>query len=320
MLKICIMNDSIYYVACRNLNYQMQHSYKDATIAAVVITSILQPAICISNILIVYIIVKYKSLHTPPYILLLFTAIFDGFTGLFYSVWNYFLCMITFHHRHNCIIYVAASILIRFCGTMSFLTVLLATIDRYIAIFKPFYYESNTNFNKIYIILLCFSSTIILSIHLIANSYNLGFIASITECLIVVTGFASSLLAYIRIFKRVRQTKKQIRCQRVIVNTGSRLNQSTNKIQKMKKERRVTLLMCFVVITLYVSFLPYIITCVLFMLDLPCYERYNIHAAETWGCAIVLLKSLLNPFLYCYSLSSIQKRLFRKNIVIDNEK
>ena len=87
-------------------------------------------------------IYKAPRLHSPSNFILFNTAVTDFFNGLLSAplfTGNYLL--VFFHREHNCVFFTIMMLTIHFFSLLSIWLILMIGIDRYIAIFKPFFYH-----------------------------------------------------------------------------------------------------------------------------------------------------------------------------------
>ena len=200
--------------------------------------------------------------------------------------------------HHIWILYEVLTFMTHYFAIVSFFLVLLLSADRYIAVFKPFFYEEKIKpSNRIYrytttviflLIFLVVSITKPLESHIMLNkskAFNATIILFI-DCFIYV-------IIYCKARKINDMHKKQM---------GKKY--STNSPKHEKKVVKSTLL---IVLSLYLCYIPHVIKLILEFINIL--SGNTVYTIGSWTFLLIASKSLLNPLLYCYSLKVVHSKV-----------
>ena len=293
-----------YVVNCHGESYQFaQHGfYKTNIIINLAINIVLSPSTIILNTMIIIVLYRTKQLHTPTNILLINNAISDmvmGYTILF--GWTP-VSIMAMENNHDCTLFVLTLLIGYLSGCTSIINVILVAIDRYIAIYRPFFYrmriyKRNSTYVKI------ISSIWIFLIVIVTLSI-------LTPKFIILVAFAFLIIpiaiiwpsyVYVSIFITVRQIRK-------CVNSTIRGHKIKDKDLQLVKTTFTMISAVFICYGLHGALL----TIWIFKKDMYTDDLY---AASFWGYTLMLTKSIINPVLFCLTISDIRvavQRFFQK--------
>lgn len=206
--------------------------------------------------------------------------------------------------------------------SVSFLMVTFAAVDRYLAVFRPYFYSIRlahwtTLYHTLVLFLWIFSVLVIMLIALL-NIYNLALFFILIQLVI-------NFYINVKILLAVRNVRNTIRSQCISatrpprdgesvsdVNKGNNDNSSTiissnpltGQVDKenAKSNRTVTL----VLISLCLCYLPYVGTH-LFRKNKN--APSELHTVDTMAYLLCFFKSVLNPIIYWYTLPSVRKMM-----------
>jgi len=260
----------------------------------------------ILNAVVMVAIFKTPGLHTPSNFILFNTAISDLCNGLLSSPLfsaNYLAIFID--QKHNCALFIIMMASIHFFSLLSFWLILLVGIDRHIAIFKPyFYHEKVVAKIEVYIyivIVLYLVNGAIMAISFYCAAFNV-ILAFEGASLFIIVLYSS--FTHVKIYFKVRNVNWKIHIES---NRQSDSFEETVKNKSLKRhETRIALLTFFMLASIVICYIPFAV--VVFSWWAGEHGLWQT-ILNMWGFTFILFKSLLNPLIYCYSLTSIRKAI-----------
>lgn len=254
---------------------------------------------------------------------------------------------IAYFQDYNCLLYAATMFQGYLLCIISFLTVSYASIDRYFAVFKPYYYWSRLahSFTQCYIII---GATWISSVAIIVSSF---FVPDFVPVFMLLAGLNLMILIDIyinvKIWFTVRSIRKTVGEQLIVQtmkfqlehhNTTSTAydnnnNNSPRKIERNmklsnsdgnsgtvsdakqrrreKENRRLNRSVSLLLVSLCVCYLPFFLVSIIWatpaLEDVG--ETHLIYTVASVGAFLGFFKSVLNPIIYWYSIPSIKKKM-----------
>lgn len=274
------INDNLYNATC--------------IIIAICILVLLIPTFTI-NLAIIVVFIKKTVLHTPAFFIIVNMAVAD----LLASCTSYLMLPIALTYmllgRDPCsFVIVSNPLAYIFCFT-SFLSIVLQSVERYLAIFYPFWYHDRlTNRMVVYAIIACWvMASGFTSILLITKDYQL-FSAVTGTCMLVL--FLGTLVIYFRIFKEVRRIEKQPVLQSVADASNDANVTLESKVAKATVIILSTFVLCFAP-GVGLTFITAVIGGTTYLTDVLLY----------WVWLLALLNSFFNPLVICRQLSALRK-------------
>ena len=295
------MEMDVYISICDNLQYMFRFDgfYEYSFMLVLILNLIASLIITFLNSIVIFVIHKnQQEFNSPSISLYVYTAYADLFLGIVgMPMWITYL-ILSYYRKRECIFYKMLTFITHYCATLSFFLVLLLSLDRYIATFKPFFYMEKIKSNhSIYrmitvlilvLILFVVIATILFENHLILNMFE----AFSTPIFIFIDFYI-----YVRIYRKVKRIKVSYK-ERV----GKRYSWSDTK-----HERKLVKSTLLIVLSLYLCYTPHIIKIVLEFMNIL--QGYKIYVIGLWTFLFIASKSLWNPLLYCYSLKPIRKKV-----------
>lgn len=175
----------------------------------------------------------------------------------------------------------------------SFISIVLQSAERYVAIFYPFWYREKLTscivllLNGMVWVISC-SFIIILLVTKNSRLFN-GILGASTLILFIVT-----VVIYLRILKEVRRIEKH-----------SVIAVSVSSDVKFKSESKVTKVTAMILCTFGICFGPMVIlSSCMAIIDK---SIYSIDITLYWFWALALLNSFFNPVVICRQLSALRK-------------
>ncbi|XP_026232821.1 trace amine-associated receptor 8a-like, partial [Anabas testudineus] len=257
------------------------------------------------NLLVIISISHFKQLHTTTNILLLSLAVSDFFVGplLLFQVMLIDGCWLLCDLMYSLYQYLAATITSASVGTM-----VLISIDRYVAICYPLHYSTEVTQNKVKIcVCLCWIFSIIFqSLILMDNLQQPGrFNSCVGECVIVINYIAGvadvifSFIApitvivvlYMRVFVVAVTQAQAMRSQIATVTL-----QGSVKVTAKKSELKAARTLGVVIVVFLICLCPY------YCVSLSSQDNSMNASSTSYNFVICLFSfnSCLNPMIYAF--------------------
>ena len=292
-----------------------------ANIITCILDSLLFVSAPVNNALIVYAIWRTNSLHSPSNTLLCCLAVTDCLTGLIVAPLN---IVTKFGEMFRvikiyCVGGVLASSMAHITGSVSLLTLALIAIERYLAVYLHLRYVAIiTSSRVVKTVVLFWVSTATLSALRFVDTEEIvlrPIVMSVLVLCLTVTVFC-----YFKIYDNVQRHKRKIRAESVsIKSTGpvekSDAGETTSTFAntaELARYRRSTLTMVYVVGFFLLCYSPMLAYQVL-VVGTDLNERTT-RIAYKYCFSVALVKSSVNPLLYCWRIADI-RRVLRKILV-----
>ncbi|XP_065664075.1 5-hydroxytryptamine receptor 1F [Hydra vulgaris] len=326
----------IYKIACNGMLHFMP--LRPSCAISIYISSsfliALIPPTAILNVIAFAVILKTKKLHTPPNVLLASTALCDFLSAIISMPFWALVWLFALHEKHNCSIYVVAVFASHVLSYLSFLLVSFISIDRYLAIFKPFFYEEKIAPNPHYyarsVIALTLIVIVINGLSLLTPNKKL---IEIVILLSLPPFILQSVYIHLKVLQKVNEVRKMISAFSIEQNGYSKkdkymdamaletseqssctkLNEDSKnnqrKIRRMEKQVNIYHLTFILLVSVVMCYMPYIsITIMLRIMPQLRYEEWT-NTTYMWSYFITCIKSLANPLMYCF-----RSRMLREQI------
>ena len=315
------MSSSFYFINCsRQYLFVPLNLQKDGTLyASIGLLLITLLPIITMNIYIIGRTYFCKSMHSPANFLLASTSLWDLLTGIFSILPWVIVLIMTFSRTHSCALFLFATFSAHSFGLISFLTLTLSSIDRYVAVFQPFFYEKYVNDNPcLYIKCVSFITGIVLLIN------GLSFLTQNRNLIELVIIFVSPILILIvlyihtRLHFRVQTVRRMITAQRPNLDASDETKNEQNvkkndlapkkRVNKGVKMNKLTLMIHF---STCIAYLPYNTVICLWHFKRLTYSWEWTHTFYLWGCTLTCTKSLANPIIFFYRSSVLRGSIGR---------
>ncbi|XP_057291932.1 rhodopsin-like [Hydractinia symbiolongicarpus] len=289
-------------IVCLNIKFvfSINGGYAVNIYINIILQFIINFSSCVLNTLVSIVIIRQRKLRTPSNVLLLNSTISDTLLGLTHLVFWLPCLIMALHQTHSCFLFVALNTLGYYCGTISFLNTDLIAVDRYIAIYKPYYYSENITGNlKVYVKFIIFqwiiTAVLIGLSHLTPNFLIILISASIS----IPFTISWCSFVYTKVFLTVKELNNRDRA------TKRHLNQEDT--QKMK-EIRLAKITAAMILTVSVCFTPLWVMSALWLVEKMKFSPF-LYALILWALVLSSLKSLLNPLLIYLTITDIKKAI-----------
>eukprot|EP00112_Aurelia_sp_Birch-Aquarium-sp1_P022859 Seg6591.1 transcript_id=Seg6591.1/GoldUCD/mRNA.D3Y31 product="Trace amine-associated receptor 1" protein_id=Seg6591.1/GoldUCD/D3Y31 len=287
-------------LTCHFMGYSYVNDsiYKASLIILSIILSILTFPTVIINLAIVVVVVKRRVFHGPAYLIISNMALSDFLCGCTaYPCWAVISTNFILDGDPCSVAMVSTPMGYIFCATL-FMSIVLQSAERYIAIFYPFWYREKMT---IWVVLFLCVVTWAVSFSFVAvlvisrdNQIFSGIFG--TSALVMSVG---TIVSYGKIFKEVKRIEKQIACQGVVMSADDIKFKSESKVSKATVIILFTFLTCFAPGSV-LTFCNSIAGETTYIADVLIY----------WFWVLALLNSFLNLLVICRQLS-----VFRRSLV-----
>lgn len=291
-----------YTITCMQdtTNFRIDSYYRSSLQVNIPINFIISANIVFLNVLVIYALMKKKDLRTPANYLLVNTAVSDFIVGLIgLPAFTIVVIQAVSQVNKQCWLYITAVILLHIFCLQSFFGVILTLIDISLALFTPYFYSSKITSNVNIYVWVCVTILFIVAVGV--TSFVL---AKKSNILYVIEGITfPSLLAiftcaYAKVFITVRKVNRAIHSQ------YGKFRKKKN-IRTKKKEARMATLALLMFLSLCICYLPYITLVLIWARKLQI-NKDRLDALHVWTITFVALKSIVNPLLYCFTMSKIR--------------
>lgn len=195
------------------------------------------------------------------------------------------------------------------CICMSFLTLILISLERYLAVFYPYRYIEKISPKRV--VAVCGSVWAISITVLLAIRFSFGINSSeetTVISLVIFTNFLVTSFVYIKIFRLVKRCNAQVNVEMPNNNLSSQNAHPQPQMHLNQREAKASKTVAFVAGTLFLCFVP---TFCVTIVDQTGLARKDLlyHLAYPIAETAVLLNSCLNPGIYVWRSRGIRQSL-----------
>lgn len=274
-----------------------------------ILTSIINiassPTAVAGNFIVMFSVWKTPSLHTPSNVFICCLAFSDLTVGLLAQPFFVIHKIGEILRRFD--MYCTTRILLESLGNLtagaSVLTMTGIAVERCLALFFHLRYNEIVTAKRVLLAVACFW---IVFIVLAAFRISLMPPAIYNNILIVIISLSllSTYLAYIKILRCVRNHERRIEVVEIEVTRSSlQMEEKTGQIRNMKRYKKSTVAMIFVVGFFTACFLPFL--CVKLAQKVWGYTT-PVKTAYLYATTIAFLNSSFNPLVYCWRINSLR--------------
>ena len=264
-----------------------------ATNIPLAITSIIR------NLLVLHAVWKTPTLHVPSMVLLCGLALSDLAVGAVVEplfITDNLIGLYSKSERLKSLFMRAFNVFGFSLCRISLCTVTAVSVDRLVAIQKPFHYPSIVTIPRVRRVLVAIwiFCVVLASAHLLHETIE--FVSAgvvICVCLII------SAFSHVKIYKFVRHHQHWIQMQLRAVEANAPNTGNVNNMSGLKKSALNALIVLLVLIACYC---PYILVDVVSLV-----YPINPFLSSSLASTVVFINSALNPFLYCWRISEIRE-------------
>ena len=293
----------VIYINCSNLRNQLRVDgiYYYNFEVYIYLVWIIDFLIVSVNVLCLITMTNTRKVWKPSDILLKCMVLSDLLMGIFSIPFWLISLLLAYHFKPNCTIYRFTVFCCYFVGWLSFLITFLITLDRYISICKPFCYLKWSSYHRVF-------KTALFSIFMLSLVgvgslflFKTFSLQVIVLCFVILVIMVTDVILYAKIGAKIKSVDRYYRN---LVGKQFSLNNVTS-IEK--KGQVINLAM---VLALVLSYSLYFFSQVLHFFGVL--EDDFGYAIGIWGYALVLVKSFVNPILYCISLEDFRSKLVQQ--------
>ncbi|XP_047142272.1 D(1A) dopamine receptor [Hydra vulgaris] len=314
-----VFNESFYLINCsRTLLFVPNAQTNGSVYVIICLLLIISFPVVIMNVYIVGITCYFRNMRSVSNTLLAIISFWDLLVGIFSIIPMILILILSISHAQKCGLLIFSMFTNFLFGLISFLTVFLSSIDRYLATFKPFFYQKHLNENSRFYIK-CASVIAILVLLIMCISFTLEkklkslFIMSIAPIVIIIV-----LYIHTRLHIQVKLVRRKISSLDPNFNgsnfsknkcTIKNLNASTKK--EVRKNLKINKFTIMVYASTCFSYLPFVV--LLYLVQLYSnsliwkWTRYY----YLWAYMLTLTKPLANPIIYFYRSRILRRSLNR---------
>ncbi|XP_048581563.1 alpha-1A adrenergic receptor [Nematostella vectensis] len=286
-----------------------------------IVNCVIQPIFAIvavsTNTLVLYAIIKTPALHKPSTVLLCNLAITDLAVGIFVQPFYVVYKIAELHKLANisCNLGVATNMFANLFSGVSFITVTLISLDRYLALHLHLRYPAVVTTERILKVLIVSWALVAFLVSFYPWKIDIaiyGGMGIVLICLIVTS------YTYVKIHSVVRKHRARVHDTiPAIPSNQSQGVQGSKTIRglNISKYWKSVITMGYVYLFLVLCYLPYMLTLgVRVLIGLT--KEYKLVLNIT--TSVIYISSSINPFLYCYRLKEVRNavmKVLRKNFV-----
>ena len=270
-------------------------------IVATLLLALSLPTVLV-NIAIVTAIIFKRELRTPAYLVIANLAISDCLAGCFVYPCYSVVCIQLALGNNPCPVAFVGTPLGYIFGLTSYNTIALQTVERYLAVFFPYWYHEKLTTK---VIVIANVSTWLLSLSIVTlwlitkdNQIFNGILGPLSA-----VAFCVTVVSYVRIFREVRKIEKQIKEQQVGCSAEQR---------KIKSESKVAKATAIILLAVVVCYSPLLIF--EFVIAFVNIKSSAASVSLYWWWFLAIGNSSINPYIACRQLSALRrsvKNMFR---------
>ena len=275
----------------------------EVTVVTSIVNSLAAIFAVIANSLVIVAIWLTASLHSPPMAILCALAVTDLLTGLtaqpLLVVLN--VSRIREYYDMYCSVSTGFTISFHLLTAVSFLTLTVISIDKYLAVsLHPRYSQYVTNVKIVFVLTSTWFTCIISVIFVPLKLYRENFIFFGA---IVLAGFVLTSIAYYSVFRNIRKHEERIHADRQ-QTAHFHKDKATKDLKRQKKGSSTV---AIVTVVFFLCNAPYLVV-LIFNATENSDELRNVplRVARNVSYTIVLLNATLNPILYFYRMHEIR--------------
>lgn len=326
-----IVPANVYTILCHGSTHKipLDAKYVINVYAMSIFVSLLVIPVVMLNTVAVSAILSSRSLHNPSNILLAGTAISDVLSALLGMIEWVIVWMMGVYQKENCLLYLFAVFTSHVLSHLSFIFVWLVSVDRYLAIFKPFWYEGTIALsNKLYVkLLMCYF--VILCILTAISLFVIPDKSFIEQIIVLTVPFliAHSVYVHISIYIHVGKVRRKISSLTKAVkrqqaessfetsatdtNTAASAYEDSALPSNCRYQHQVNLsrLTCLMLVCLCVCYLPYMVIAGIKHIDASFRNEPLVNLLYMWSYATVCVNALMNPIIYAYRSIKIRRKM-----------
>lgn len=300
--------DGIYVIRCivTDFLYDKREIQLEVNISAnIAFNFILSLVAIMLNVIVSYVMVAHTKYQTPTYFLLLNNAILDAIFPVTLMSWN-FILMEIMDHDTSCT-FINTSLYIGYVfGSASVILANMMALDRFLAIFRPFFYHEKIVINHKtygpYIIACWIFSIVFTAASLLTPNFSMFY------------AYATLLLSAAITFGTYVSIRTHMLVREITDKTYPSIKHREREERRRKHEEYMNKLTTAMIIVLLTTYLPFTVYSMIRLIAARVLTP-TAYAGVIWVYTFIYSKSIANPLLFCISMSTLRrdiKRLFKK--------
>ncbi|XP_057295348.1 olfactory receptor 51B5-like [Hydractinia symbiolongicarpus] len=279
------------------------------------LSSIIPPIIFLNGI-IIYILWSTQSLHTPANTLIGVTAACDVLSALISMTSTVAVWFLVLSHHIDCTLYISTVYTSHVFSFLSFLLVCLMAFDRYVAIFKPYFYCRRISISQTvytpYIAVITFLVLLLNGLNFLTSNKHLIQIAFL---IFIPTLSLFYICVQVKVQRIVKDIARPVNGRRTSVGSElpsgiAKANQEIASSKKtMQAHIRISYLTMLIVLSICICYTPYNVFLLIQFIPSKYQDDDWLRIGYILSYSFMCLKSLLNPLIYCYRSSTIRKKI-----------
>ena len=288
-----------------HVNFNSAHYLYVAHILTSIINIASSPTAVAGNFIVMYSVWKSPLLHTPSNVFICCLAFSDLTVGLLAQPFFVIHKIGEISRRFD--MYCTTRILLESLGNVtagaSVFTMSGIAVERYLTLFFHLRYNEIVTARRVLFAVACFWIVLI-----VLAAFRISLIppAIYHNILIAITSlsFLSTYLAYIKILQCVRKHERRIEIGEIeVIRSNLQMEQKTGHIRNMKRYKKSTVTMIFVVGLFTACYVPFL--CVKLAQKVWGYST-PVKTAYLYATTIAFLNSSLNPLVYCWRINCLR--------------
>ena len=260
------------------------------------------------NGLVIAAICKTQSLHTPSNSLLCYLAITDFLTGLITqpSTSMALISRSFGHYQTFCAAQLVSFMAGYFLSGVSFFTLALVSVDRFLAIHLHLRYESLVTISRLFMVEACLA---IVVFGTVLTSFFWFLLFEILVAFITLTGLLVSLMAYSAIFRILIRHTEKIRSQ---VETKTRITRKKDETSfDMRSFKRSYRTMAAIFTLFCLCYIPLLCTMFAFIFTDSKILSIPIRIAYGVSTFLACMNGAINPVFYCLRIAEFRQAVLK---------
>ena len=291
------------YVSCSGYSFHFrQDSWHGINLLVIIILYLLTTIlIAATNIVIIRTIKGNRRLNTSSCLLILTNCICDfGLSTLSSPTWSTVVILGYMNVTVNCHLFIISIFMLPFFAIMSFFIVTLISVDKYLGVLKPFFYQQHIDkWKKVYLQIIGCFSIFTITLIVITVILELTQVLVFGEIVLIISCLMLNITIYVVIYKEIKLLK---------TNYQKRVGSKYESTTSLKEQKKGALTSFLFVCSQYLCYSPHVINSVITAEEL--YSLDITYAVSLWSYQFVLFKSLFNPILSIISLKKLQAEVF----------
>lgn len=289
--------------------YSSTSLLETTTLFTCIFNGMLCPLIVLGNILVLVAILRKAELRHLANTSILLLALSDISVGAMAQPAFVVFLAIKYETKETaCEAFGVYTALLYICVGLSCFTLIAITLERYLAIFQPYWYVQHVTQMRVILTVLCMWTVWVLhTCSLWVLPFSLAwFLYRIVPVVVVSSTFVIAVVVYWKVFKLCRRKRAVIRCRNNSTCTQDENNPGNSvNFRETKTSKTVSL----VTGSLFLCYSPFFCTLAIASTVKSLDQRIAFHMIFPLAETALFLNSLLNPLIYVWRSKDIRDSL-----------